>query len=203
MGYTVVPDRAGGYAPLESDWDVYIKDNFNTGVMAHLLANVTISVPALSIDFSSISSAYSHLMLVGNTRSDFAAANRELIMRFNGDVAANYDNQTMTGSASASAASQAFATASPIIANAPAASATASVFGSFSVVVPHYTNSANNKTATARSCHKASTSSAGLQALSCSTFWRSNAAINRVTFSHLGGSANFVAGSRITLYGLL
>jgi hypothetical protein len=61
------------------------------------LSDTTLGVSAASIDISSLPTTYAHLLLVGQLRSDTAAASTTALLRFNGDTGANYNGETLQG----------------------------------------------------------------------------------------------------------
>jgi hypothetical protein len=200
VGFTVVPDKANGDVFTEAMWDTYIKDNFNTGVPV-LLGSSTLGGTAASVSFSSISQSWNHLLVLGYARGDTAATFIDLIMRFNSDSGANYDRQYLVGSAAGASAGENFATTGVSPATVSAASAAANLFGGFSIWIPFYTSTANNKTAVCEWGHKFGTSSGNIVIGTSAFFWRSNSAITDVLLAPNTGS--FVAGSRFSLYGMV
>jgi hypothetical protein len=199
VAFTTVPDRAVGYAPLEADWDTYIKDNMNSGTWVQL-ANSTLAAPAASFDFTSISGSFAHLLVEMYLRGDDTTTAVAASLRFNADTGNNYDDQRLSASAAVAAAAENFAGSSPDFAFAPAANATSNVFGAARLLIPHYANASNNKAALSRWATKTATTTGTLQAGAAAVFWRSNAAITRVTI--FPGTGDWDTGSRATLYAL-
>lgn len=199
MAFSTVPDRASGDVFTEQMWDDYIKTNFNTGVPV-MLANSTLSGSAASIDFSSISQSWAHLMLVIYARSDTAAASTTMLMRFNADTAANYDYQQVAGQAATASAAETFAASSIYCGGMPANTATANVFGAYVIHIPYYSQGTNNKAATIGASFKQGTATTNMVRHALAGFWRSNSAITQITL--LAGAGNLVSGSRATLYGM-
>lgn len=158
----------------------------------------TLGVAAATIDITPIPITYAHLLVVLYGRGDTAAASTTVLMRFNADSAANYDYQLMFASAATASASETFGSTSVPVGTLEAATAGANLFSMAEIVIPHYANAANNKTARSISCSKTGTSTGNLQALSAAMFWRSSAAINRLTF--LPAAGNFAAGTRCSVY---
>ena len=199
MAFTTVVDRAVGYAPVEADWDTYIKNNMNSGVWVQL-ANSTLTVDTASIDFTSISGSWAHLMLEVYARATTVASSVNLRLRINNNSAANYDFQVLYGQLATAVAAEAFADASVLLGVIPANTAPANLFSVSTTMIPHYANSANNKVVIDANASKLGTSSGNMVIRNTAGFWRSNAAITRLTI--LPASGNLAAGSRATLYGL-
>jgi hypothetical protein len=124
-------------------------------------------------------------------------------VRFNGDTGANYDAQSIHNSAATTAAAgENLAATSGMIDRgvSPGGSAAASEFGVVVTLIPAYTDTVGQKGAISIIAGRSGTASGNLSAMLCATFWRSTAAVNRITI--LPSSGNFVTGSRVTLYGL-
>lgn len=164
------------------------------------IANTTLSGSAANIDFQSIPGHYAHLLLVMYLRTDQAVTSSTIFVRFNNDSAGNYDYQFVQGSAAVASASEAFAGTAAGVAPAPGNSAGANLFDAVTFDVPHYANSANNKAFASTFGSKVGTASGNMTTGGYAGFWRSSAAITRVTI--LSGVGNLVSGSRATLYGV-
>lgn len=163
------------------------------------IADSTLSGDAATIDFTSIPAHYAHLMLVCYLRSDTAAATTAAHVRYNNDTGGNYDYQVLQGNAATASASEAFAQGQAYVGAIAANTADANLFAGIIVEISHYANSANNKASSSQWAVKSGTATTNLFVGANAQFWRSNSAINRVTFVTTG---NFRAGSRITLFGL-
>lgn len=198
MPWTTVPDRAIGYAIAETDWDTSIRDNLNSGAWV-TLGSTKLTAAAASFDFTGIPATFAHLMVVAYLRGDTASGLITIIQRFNNDSAANYDWQALSGVGAAASGFESFATTGGFD-TAPAATAPANLFAGVRLVIPHYANAANNKAIVRARDAKAGTSSLSLSAGPSVGFWRSNAAINRVTL--LPAAGNWAAGSAATVLGL-
>jgi hypothetical protein len=164
-----------------------------------MIANSTLSGDAASFDVTSIPSHYAHLMVVCYARSDTGSSSAQIGVRFNNDSSAIYDYQNVMGQAAVASASETFATTFALIGNIPGNTAGANLFGVQTFTVPHYAGTANNKACSSESGFKVGTATTNLVVQALAGFWRSNAAINRIT---VFTSGNFRAGSRFTLYGL-
>lgn len=160
----------------------------------------TLGVSAASVDITGISNTYAHLMISIYARSDVAAGVSNVLMRLNGDTAANYDYQDARGNAAVTSASESFAQTSSIIGLSPANTAGANLFSSIELFIPHYAGSTNNKQFVSISGSKSGATTGNLFVDIFGGGWRSNAAINQVTI--LPASGNFVAGTRVTVHAL-
>lgn len=200
-GFVALPTKNPGDVLTSALWNTYLQGNADSGFM-RMLADSTLIGSAASFDFTSIPATFAHLLLVVYARSDTAAVSDSVIARFNGDTGANYDYQTAAAVATAVTAQEVFAATGVTLAGGmPGGTAGANLFGVTDILIPHYANALNNKVAHCRSGWKAGTATTNVQKRDADGYWRSNAAINRVTLVCSSGG-NFVAGSRATLYGM-
>jgi hypothetical protein len=139
-------------------------------------------------------------MFVCYLRSDVATTAVAVSIRINNDSGANYDYQFVVGQGAVATSGETFAATSARIATIPGNNAGANLFHASTITIPHYANSANNKSATAESGLKYGTATTNMGIEAWAAFWRSSAAITRVTV--LPSSGNLRSGSRVTLYGL-
>lgn len=160
----------------------------------------TLGGSAATIDITSIVATYAHLLVVVYARGDTALVNTNIVVRFNGDAGANYDYQQLQGSAATVASGEIFAATVAIAGVMPANGASANLFNSGLIFIPHYAGSSNNKVALSLSSSKGGTSTTNMAVNLAAGFWRSSAAINRVTL--IPNAGNFVAGTRATIYAM-
>lgn len=164
------------------------------------LADSTLGGSAANVDLTSIVQTYAHLLLVVSARGDLAAALTTLSVRFNGDTAANYDWQRLGGGGVSVSPVESFGQTAIEHGFVPAASAGANLFNASIGFIPHYAGTSNNKLALSVSSSKSGTSTGNMANIFECGFWRSNAAITRITL--LPSTGNWVAGTRVSLYGL-
>lgn len=153
-------------------------------------ASITVNVP----------STYQHLQVVVTGRQDTGAVTT-LQMRFNGDTAANYYNQTLTVASTVVTGTEGLAVS--LGARVGRITGTASPAGSFSntvIDIPSYTSTTAQKGYTARCSSREGTTTGTMQWEYNSGQWISTAAITSVTIYPATG--NFVAGTQVTVYGL-
>ena len=162
----------------------------------------TVSVGAggsAAMDFTSIPSTYTDLLLKLSTRDTSVSANSGAIkVTFNGTTT-GYTNRNVFGNGS-STASQVPATTSidaGLGGSMPAAGNTASTFSNVEIYIPNYA-SANNKSTSTDTVgeNNATNSYAGLEA----GLWSNSAAINQVTAT---STTLFAQYSTATLYGIV
>jgi hypothetical protein len=156
-----------------------------------LLADTTLG-SAGQFDFTSISASYKHLKIIASLRGDdngnFSAA-----IRFNNDSGANY-NYDQDGTSTAGATSmQPFGIIGKDIGTLQ--------FTAVEAIIPDYAGS-NQKTLAGYGGHTPGASTTDYRVYRGVGSWASTAAITRITVFTNTGTTNFVAGSRITIYGL-
>jgi hypothetical protein len=163
------------------------------------IASVTVgSGGASSIDFTSIPSTYTDLVIKLSSRIGSAADRDGVLLTFNNNTS-GYSFKRVYGFDSGSTASDAASSQSSIaIANTTANNATANTFGSHEIYVPNYAG-ANNKSLSADATAENNSSSSWVSTLTAG-LWSNTAAINRVTLTPL--SSTFTQYSTATLYGI-
>lgn len=164
------------------------------------LADVTLGANNATLcDFTSISGAYAHLQLFINARTDAASTEDWLYARFNNDSGTNYKVQVLQNSAASTLTTLFSSSAYINFGVIPGASADAGYFNGAHLTVYDYANSARRKSA--HGVGGGAVTSAKAWFYQNYATWNNTAAINRITVIS-GFAANFVAGSRATLYGL-
>ena len=156
------------------------------------LATTILSSAAASVTFSSISGAYTDLVLVTLSKKDVATAANEAI-RFNSDTGTNYSYTLLEGTGSAAQSGRASNATS--IALDDSALVDNSGFRPAIVSIQNYSNSTTYKTILSRA-NNASRGVDGIVGL-----WRNTAAITSITVILQGGTS-FATGSTFTLYGI-
>jgi hypothetical protein len=189
----------GTWASGWATGDIEVAAEFKKGIGS--IFDTTLGASAANVDVTSISATYAHLLVVIYARGDNASVNTGIQIRFNGDSAANYDYQLMRAAgATVSNVAEGFGQTSASMGLCPANTAGANLFGAQVVFIPHYAGASNNKVLVLVSSHKYGTSTTNIIAELDAGFWRSNAAINRITL--LPAAGNFVTGTRVTVYGM-
>lgn len=168
--------------------------------MAQLYDN-TAGVAIASWDVSNISQSYNHLMMVVNARSDTGATDTVVAVRLNNDSSASYDYQNGLVFASSFNASETFGATYLRCGSCPAATANASRFSNNNIIIPNYTGTNGFKIVTTDCSFYYGTGTGTMIRSIHGGFWPGAIAITRVTVFPSAG--NFVAGSRLTIYGLL
>jgi len=153
------------------------------------IATQTLVSNTSSVTFSSITSAYTDLVLVFNGTM---ATGEALMMQMNSDTGSNYSVTFLTGSGS-SAFSARTTSASSLNLNNLGSGKTAQYMTI--VQVQNYSNATTYKTILSR------TSSANSEAGEIVGLWRNTAAITSLTLIG-NSSAQIAAGSTFTLYGI-
>lgn len=154
------------------------------------ISTTTLGSAAASVTFSSISGAYTDLVLVLNygITVDYYAPR----IRFNSDTASNYSDTILSGNGS-SATSERHSNATSLTFSYTGVVSN-SLQNTFIMQVNNYSNSTTYKTAIARNSAPANEAAAGVG------LWRSTSAITSITI--LLGSGNYMSGSTFSLYGI-
>jgi len=166
-----------------------------------LISAVTVGVGgANTIDFTSIPSTYTDLVLKLSTRQNGSADGSQIGIRFNGS-SSGYSRKLLLGDGASvgtyGGSSETFAR----IAFAQSSTYTASTFNNFETYIPNYAGS-NNKSFSSDSVteNNATTSYAAIY----TGLWSNTAAITSITISEYSGSGtNFVQNSTAYLYGIV
>lgn len=161
--------------------------------------NTTLGSAAATIDITGIPTSYAHLRVVLDGRSDLASNVNTVSVRLNNDTAANYDYEFLTGTGAAASSSETFAATGVFFLTLPAATATAGTSGQGVLEIPNYAGTTFNKSLLITCGSKQSTATGDMNARRIQGFWRSTAAVNRVTLYFAAGG-NFVTGTRATAY---
>lgn len=180
-GYNVGPFR-----PFGADEDVILWDRF------------TLTATQANLDFQNIPSGYRGIRIVCSPRTGTAANTENITFRINNDSGANYDSIMALISHSATlATTEVVAGTSVTLAQIPANTAPASVFGVLEVLIADYDNTSRHKTGLANASSKGANSTGNVKTEQTSFFWRSTAAITRLT---LISSSSFSIGTTIEVY---
>lgn len=188
----------GTWAAGWADGDIVTAAEFRKSVGS--IFDTTLGVAAAQIDVTGIVATYAHLLITVYCRSDGGATFYGLNARFNGDTGANYDGQIARGSATTASATESFGATGIRVGLCTGATASANVFSGNQIFVPNYANSSNNKQTISIDANKIGTSTTNLITEVLGGSWRSNAAINRITF--YPDTGNFIAGTRLTIHAM-
>ena len=151
------------------------------------IATTTLGSATATVDFTSISSAYTDIICVSTAT---ASASAYTYITLNNDSASNYSNTYLSGDGT-TAVSGRGSNQNNIIGFYlySGASPATNIFH-----LMNYSNTTTNKTCLTRFVDAAYESNARV------SLWRSTSAINRITFTRASG--NFQTGSTFTLYGI-
>lgn len=165
-----------------------------------LISSQTLGSAAATVTFSSIPGTYSNLVLSYTARGDTAATSVGVALNFNGDTAADYNEQVgfinnTFNSAGNSSGNTAFG---PL--GVPAATATSKYAGTNKVEIYNYANTTFFKNVLGLQTLFANTTLGSGQFEESAGQWLSTAAISSISIKPTSG--NFIAGSTFQLYGL-
>jgi hypothetical protein len=151
---------------------------------------------------SSISQAFTHLKLILLCRSDRAAVDDPVAMRFNNDSGSNYDSQFLQSfGSSTNAAHQNAGTVFQYAGYTTGDTGAANKAGIIEIVIPYYTQTTFHKTYSGSGGAVLNSTVDDLRTITTAGVWRSTAAINRIALLPFTGT-NFRTGSHLTIYGL-
>lgn len=149
------------------------------------IASTTLTATASSIDFTSISSSYTDLVLICYLQDSGTAS----YIRVNNDSGSNYSRNILYGSGTSAAAYRDSGTTIP---------AGGQASPNFAPQIFHFMNYSN--TSTFKNVLNRQNEAANFISVGLST-WRSTSAINRITLN--ATSANSLqAGTQVSLYGI-
>lgn len=155
------------------------------------IATTTLGSNAASVTFSSISSAYTDLVLVMNY---FSNASEYPMIQFNGDTANNYSFVEVYGNGTSAASVRQSNVAGIWVGYGAYSPAGTTNPGTIIVNMQNYSNSSTNKSVISRS-----NSSQGVEATA--GLWRSTVAISSLVIKHQTATT-YATGSTFTLYGI-
>lgn len=164
------------------------------------IAEVSLTAPLNTIDFTGIPLTYKHLKLEAYWRGDAATTYVDLTIRFNNDGTNNYDSQRVHAAGSAAGGYSQELQNSGLVGSGPAANGPANAFAMASITVPHYANGANKKMCSSVVVRRYGTLAAEHPTEVYGVYWAWSTAIGQITLRLSNG--NFAAGTVVTLYGL-
>lgn len=158
------------------------------------IATTTLGSAAASIDFTSISSAYTHLRVIWMARtasSDFP------ILRINGDTGTNYSNTILYGNGTSATSSRSTSTTTLYLGADIAMPTAADTFCLLTIDFFNYAGSTNK---TFLSVYSNDRNGSG-EVNRAVGLWRSTSAITSLSLRTTG--VNLAAGSKASLYGIV
>ena len=154
------------------------------------LASTTLTSNQATVTFSSISSAYTDLILVSSSTQSAGPVNSKI--RFNSDSGTNYSRTWLAGNGTAASSGRGSNRTSLELDYL-----TSPGTGNSTIIqVMNYSNTTTYKTAVVRTGRAAEGTEAVVG------LWRNTAAITSIEYS-LDGAGSFVTGSTFVLYGIL
>lgn len=203
MGLVTVPLHNPGDTIPSADWNI-IANNINGGGVMIKLADTTLLTTAASVDFTSIPQTFAHLRLITYLRGDTAAATLNTSIRMNNDSTAGHYFDAYgqdTDAAHVSGGDPLTTNTAALLCAIPGASAIAGHFGVASVDIQHYTGVTGSKPYSGTGYYLTNSATGNEASRVIGGIWAiSGTAITRLTI--FPASGNFIAGSRVTLYGL-
>lgn len=155
------------------------------------IATNTLGSSAASVTFSSISGAYTDLVVIISAQCNRSGNNDFFKAKINTDTGSNYSLTTLYGTGSAAGSSRTSSATYLEFGVVPYQTE----FGVYSISFQNYSNTTTYKTVLSRYNY------AGHQVGALVNLWRSTAAITAIEFALINASS-FVSGSTFTLYGI-
>ncbi len=185
---------------LQRQVDGLIKPEVPLGMS--LIAESVLGASAASVTISSIPQGFRNLMLVSQARTDVAAENDGVLVRFNGDASAIYDWERLTSNSATLTGVATRAATSIQLGICEGASSRASNFSpTLGYVFGYALSTAEKWTLSTNAAFGDVSADADLFLQIRAGRWRSTAAITSILFLPLTGP-NFVSGSRFQVYGI-
>ena len=168
------------------------------------IAHDSLSLPATSVTWSSISGSYDHLCIKASIRySASGSAGQKPDVVYNGhETDSDYSNTYLIASTATPTSGRVGGRDQAAV--MPTSSFLADTFGSTVIWIPHYSNTANYKQMLSQSvASNASTTDDQWALRICATLFHENTdAITEISMV-AGGGNDFVANSTFDLYGIL
>jgi hypothetical protein len=158
-----------------------------------------LAAPAATLDAAGLSAAWVDLIILLLLRGTNAATSTGVLLTLNNDGGANYDTQEMKGQGNVVSAALVNAATSAQFSGVAAANAPANAADVAEIVIPSYASTTFQKAILWRQSLKLSVAAFGLASQQDIAFWRSTAAVNRVTIAPAVGSWD--TGSRMRILG--
>lgn len=185
------PNDAGKVLTGDGSWD--------DQTMVKLYDN-TLGAATAGWDVAAGLTGYTHLKCILTIRGDAAVTAQQFMIRLNGDSTASYDWQRMYSNTTSMNAAEGIGDTKFLGGWYPANSAAASKVGEAEILLPNYADTTFQQTFTSKGSATHNVTTGTFYTFQYGGQWRVTAAITRVQI--LPESGNFVAGSRLTIYGI-
>jgi hypothetical protein len=163
------------------------------------IASVSVGVlGAATIDFTSIPSTYTDLVLKTSCRDISIQSENWIYATFNGDSGSNYTDLILRGNGSNAASGKVTGTTSAFLGQTQGTATTANTFTNSEAYIPNYAGSAQKSMSV--DTVEENNGTANYMALNA-VLWTGTAAITSITLTSASGS-NFAQYSTATLYGV-
>jgi hypothetical protein len=159
---------------------------------------------AASIDFTSIPSTYTDLLLKLSLRSSNADGfTGSATMRLNANSGANYSFRTLFAATATPASGNGSAGTSVTVGGTVGSSLTANTFNNAEIYLPNYAGSSNKSFSVETVSENNASTDFTYQLMMIAGLWSQTTAINQITiYSGTVGSTNFLQYSTASLYGI-
>lgn len=160
------------------------------------ISSITVgSGGATNIEFTSISTNFTDLVLKISARNTSAVNNYDMVIRFNGDSGSNYNVRAIQGDGSSATTFTSGLQASLYNINIPGNNLNSNLFSNTEIYIPNYQASTSKTVFISTTTEDNSTSTGLIRVLS--GLWTGTASISSITLFQ-----NFAQYSSATLYGI-
>lgn len=164
------------------------------------LFDSTLTVAAANFNATGLVASFTNLLILLTARGDTAAADVLVKCQLNGDGGANYSDQTTRENAAALTTQEnAVGLTSMTLGSVPAATGPANASGSLELWIPNYAGTVFQKAVNAWGSFRNTATAAGMFNTHAGGAWNNTSAVSQVTIFPVAG--NFIAGSRLTIFG--
>ncbi len=168
-----------------------------------VIDHTELGASASSVTFGSISGSYDHLCIKASARSDDVQYYDHFGIQFNSDTASNYSNTNLLTGSATPISTRAQTTQIQHLYGITGASNLADTFGTATIWIPHYSNTANFKQVIgAGAIENNSTTNWQWVVSVIAGLWSDTSAITDIDLFPAQGLDDFVQYSTFTLYGV-
>jgi hypothetical protein len=168
-----------------------------------VIDHTELGASASSVTFGSISGSYDHLCIKASARSDDVQYYDMFGIQFNGDTGSNYSNTNLLTGSATPISTRATTTQIRHLYGITGASNLADTFGTATMWIPHYSNTANFKQVLGAGAAENNSTTDSQWILSMiAGLWSDTSAITSIVLFPAQGLDDFVQYSTFTLYGV-
>lgn len=162
------------------------------------IAKTVLTGTQTTVDFNSIPSTYTDLVLLVSARSaSGGSASDNISLKINGSTT-TYSYRFLSGNGSAALSGNG-TPAEQFAGDMSGSGGTSNTFSNIEIYIPNYTGS-TNKVQSITSAQENNTTAAFIRAIA--GLWSTTSAVTSISLRYFGGGVDFASGSRFDLYGI-